>query len=36
MRRPESLEPVPGDVVATLRRIDRAAGAEATHADQLP
>jgi Fic family protein len=35
-QRPESLEPVPGDVVATLRRIDRAAGAEARYADQLP
>lgn len=34
-QRPESLEPVPGDVVATLRRIDRAAGAEARYADQL-
>jgi Fic family protein len=32
----ETLDPVPGDVVAILRRIDRAAGAEARHADQLP
>lgn len=35
-QRAESLEPVPGDVVVTLRRIDRAAGAEARYADQLP
>lgn len=33
---PETLDPVPGDVVATLRRIDRAAGAEGRYADQLP
>jgi len=33
---PESLEPVPGDVVVMLRRVDRAAGAEARYADQLP
>ena len=30
------LDPVPGDVVAVLRRLDRAAGAEASYADQLP
>ncbi|HMK96366.1 MAG TPA: hypothetical protein VK425_02405, partial [Acidimicrobiales bacterium] len=35
-QRTETLSPVPGDVVATLRRIDRAAGAEARYADQLP
>jgi Fic family protein len=33
---PETLDPVPGDVVATLRRIDLAAGAEAGYIDQLP
>ncbi len=33
---PDTLDPVPGEVVATLRRIDRAAGAEAQYADQLP
>src|ERR1700682_2896208 len=33
---PETLSPVPGDVVTTLRGIDRAAGAEARNADQLP
>jgi hypothetical protein len=33
---PQTLDPVPGDVVATLRRIDRAAGAEGRYADQLP
>ncbi|MGD0256241.1 MAG: Fic family protein [Acidimicrobiales bacterium] len=32
----QTLDPVPGDVVATLRRIDRAAGAEGRYADQLP
>jgi Fic family protein len=31
-----TLDPVPGDVVALLRRIDRAAGAEGQHRDQLP
>ena len=35
-QRPETLDPVPGDVIAPLRRIDRAAGAEARYADQLP
>ena len=33
---PLTLDPVPGDVVTTLRRIDRAAGAEGRYADQLP
>jgi Fic family protein len=33
---PRTLDPVPGDVVAILRRIDRAAGAEGRYADQLP
>jgi Fic family protein len=33
---PQTLDPVPGDVVAILRRIDRAAGAEGRYADQLP
>ncbi len=33
---PETVSPVPGHVVTTLRRIDRAAGAEARYADQLP
>jgi Fic family protein len=32
----QTLDPVPGDVVATLGRIDRAAGAEGRFADQLP
>ena len=31
-----TLEPVPGDVVALLRRIDLASGSEAMYADQLP
>lgn len=35
-QRAETLDPVPGDVVRILRRIDQAAGAEARHADQLP
>lgn len=35
-QRRETLDPVPGDVVNTLRRIDRAAGAEASATDQLP
>ena len=29
------LDPVPGDVVAVLRRLDRASGAEGSYADQL-
>ena len=33
---PQTLNPVPGDIVVTLRRIDRAAGAEGRYADQLP
>lgn len=33
---PATLDPVPGPVVALLRRIDRAAGAEARHLDQTP
>jgi Fic family protein len=33
---PKTLDPVPGDVVALLRQIDRAAGAEGRYADQLP
>jgi Fic family protein len=33
---PQTLDPVPGDVVALLRQIDRAAGAEGRYADQLP
>ena len=32
----QTLDPVPGDVVALLRQIDRAAGAEGRYADQLP
>ncbi len=32
----QTLDPVPGDVVALLRLIDRAAGAEGRYADQLP
>jgi Fic family protein len=35
-QRVATLDPVPGDVVRTLRRIDLAAGAEARYADQLP
>lgn len=35
-QRSETVDPVPGDVVGTLGRIDRAAGAEARHRDQLP
>lgn len=31
-----TLDPVPGDVVVALRAIDRAAGSEARHMDQLP
>lgn len=34
--RPLTLDPVPGDVVSLLRRIDLAAGAEARHIHQLP
>jgi len=32
----QTLDPVPGDVVALLRQIDRAAGAGGRYADQLP
>lgn len=35
-QRPDTLDPVPGAIVATLRAIDLAAGAEARYADQLP
>jgi len=35
-QRAETLDPVPGDVVGVLRRIDLAAGAESSHADQVP
>lgn len=35
-QRASTLDPVPGDVVAVLRRIDRGAGAEGRYADQLP
>lgn len=35
-QRRRTLDPVPGHIVRTLRRIDRAAGAEAQHRDQLP
>ena len=34
--RASTLDPVPGDIVILLRRIDMAAGAEARHLDQLP
>jgi Fic family protein len=34
--RASTLDPVPGDIVSMLRRIDIAAGAEAGHVDQLP
>mgnify|MGYP002654406124 CR=1 FL=1 len=34
--RVSTLDPVPGDIVSLLRRIDIAAGAEARHVDQLP
>ena len=34
--RASTLDPVPGDIVSLLRRIDIAAGAEARHVDQLP
>lgn len=33
---PSTIDPVPGDVVRRLRRVDLAAGAEARHADHLP
>ena len=35
-QRADTLDPVPGGIVATLRRIDLAAGGEARHVDQLP
>ncbi len=35
-QRKNTLDPVPGDIVRTLRKIDRAAGAETQYADQLP
>jgi Fic family protein len=35
-QRSSTLDPVPGAVVALLRRIDLGAGAEARHADQVP
>ncbi len=35
-QRPDTLDPVPGAIVAALRAIDLAAGAEARYADQLP
>jgi Fic family protein len=35
-QRETTLDPVPGAIVATLRSIDRAAGAEARFVDQLP
>lgn len=35
-QRASTLDPVPGDVVAVLRRVDVAAGAEARYLDQLP
>ena len=35
-QRRDTLDPVPGDAVRALRRIDRAAGAEAQYSDQLP
>jgi len=35
-QRDSTLDPVPGDVVRTLRRIDLAAGGEARYLDQLP
>ncbi len=34
--RTSTLDPVPGDIVSLLRRIDMAAGAEARYLDQLP
>jgi Fic family protein len=35
-QRSSTLDPVPGDIVAMLRKIDLAAGAEAKYSDQLP
>lgn len=35
-QRPSTFDPVPSDVVTTLRRIDRAAGAEGRYVDQRP
>ncbi|MBU3689566.1 MAG: cell filamentation protein Fic [Acidimicrobiales bacterium mtb01] len=35
-QRADTLDPVPGSIVAALRRIDLAAGGEARHVDQLP
>lgn len=35
-QRDSTLDPVPGDIVATLRTIDRSAGSEARYLDQLP
>ena len=35
-QRPTTFDPVPGAIVATLRSIDLAAGAEARYVDQLP
>lgn len=35
-QRRETFDPVPGDIVRLLRRIDRSAGAEAGNQDQLP
>src|ERR1700682_4105646 len=35
-QRIQTIDPVPGDVVAMLRRIDFSAGSEARYADQLP
>jgi Fic family protein len=35
-QRDSTLDPVPGNIVATLRAIDLAAGAEARYVDQLP
>lgn len=35
-QRETTLDPVPGDVVAILRGIDRSAGSETRHLDQLP
>jgi Fic family protein len=36
LQRIATLDPVPGDIVATLRTIDRSAGSEARYLDQLP
>jgi Fic family protein len=35
-QRPSTLDPVPARIVALLRQVDRSAGAEARHLDQLP